>query len=232
VPRALSEIGAVQAFANAAARTAAIPSPTEGIVSYLNDVDALQVHNGSAWVSPLGLTPVIPTSISRGASGSASVSALGLVTFTGTESISLTNCFTSEFDHYKFILNIYGLTTNPNLVLRLRDGSGDLSSLLYGSRARNFSSLGAGSDTDNAIRGQSFAFLTGITLGEMYSCSYDIFSPNLVQKTTGAGSGSIHLGNLQVSGFGYNATTAATGLTIFPSDGLITGTLRVYGYRR
>jgi hypothetical protein len=50
-PRALSEIGAVQTFANAAARTAAIPTPTEGIVSYLNDVNLLQTNNGSAWVT-------------------------------------------------------------------------------------------------------------------------------------------------------------------------------------
>jgi hypothetical protein len=51
VPRALNEIGAVRSFANAADRTAAIPSPTEGIVSYLNDVDLLQTNNGSAWVT-------------------------------------------------------------------------------------------------------------------------------------------------------------------------------------
>jgi hypothetical protein len=50
-PKALSEIGAVQTFANAAARTAAIPTPTEGIVSYLNDVNLLQTNNGSAWVT-------------------------------------------------------------------------------------------------------------------------------------------------------------------------------------
>ena len=50
-PKALSEIGAVRTFANAADRTAAIPSPTEGIVTYLNDVDALEVNNGSAWVN-------------------------------------------------------------------------------------------------------------------------------------------------------------------------------------
>jgi hypothetical protein len=51
VPKALSEIGAVRTFANAAARTAAIPSPTEGIVTYLNDVDRLDVHNGTAFVT-------------------------------------------------------------------------------------------------------------------------------------------------------------------------------------
>jgi hypothetical protein len=46
-PRALSEIGAVQTFADAAARTAAIPSPTEGIVSYLVDTNALEVFTTS-----------------------------------------------------------------------------------------------------------------------------------------------------------------------------------------
>jgi hypothetical protein len=35
----------VQTFANAAARTAAIPTPTEGIVSYLNDTNALELYN-------------------------------------------------------------------------------------------------------------------------------------------------------------------------------------------
>jgi archaellum component FlaF (FlaF/FlaG flagellin family) len=44
-PKALSEIGAVQTFANAAARTAAIPTPTEGIVSYLVDTNALELYN-------------------------------------------------------------------------------------------------------------------------------------------------------------------------------------------
>jgi hypothetical protein len=35
----------VQTFANAAARTAAIPTPTEGIVSYLIDTNALELYN-------------------------------------------------------------------------------------------------------------------------------------------------------------------------------------------
>jgi len=56
VPRSLSEIGAVQTFANAAARTAAIPSPTEGIVSYLNDSDLLEVYNGIAYKQISGLS--------------------------------------------------------------------------------------------------------------------------------------------------------------------------------
>jgi hypothetical protein len=40
----------VMTFAGTAARGSAIPSPSEGMVTYLNDVDALNVYDGSAWV--------------------------------------------------------------------------------------------------------------------------------------------------------------------------------------
>ena len=43
---------AVMRFANAAARTSALTSVlAEGMVSYLQDTDAVEVYNGSAWVS-------------------------------------------------------------------------------------------------------------------------------------------------------------------------------------
>jgi hypothetical protein len=41
----------VMVFADAAARTAAITSPQEGMVSYLKDTNAIQYYSGSAWVS-------------------------------------------------------------------------------------------------------------------------------------------------------------------------------------
>jgi hypothetical protein len=60
VPRALNEIGAVRSFANAADRTAAIPTPTEGIVSYLNDVDRLDIHNGTAHIPAVSTGAWVP----------------------------------------------------------------------------------------------------------------------------------------------------------------------------
>jgi hypothetical protein len=41
---------AVMTFADDAARTTALPSPIEGMVTYLADSDALNVWNGSAWI--------------------------------------------------------------------------------------------------------------------------------------------------------------------------------------
>ena len=41
----------VQVFASAAARTAAITVPTEGMVTYLTDSNTLAFYNGSGWVA-------------------------------------------------------------------------------------------------------------------------------------------------------------------------------------
>jgi hypothetical protein len=48
-PKALSEIGAVSVFANAAARATAIPSPTNGIITYLNDSKLVEIFNSPDW---------------------------------------------------------------------------------------------------------------------------------------------------------------------------------------
>jgi hypothetical protein len=42
---------AVQTFASSAARGSAIGTATEGMVTYLNDIDALSVHNGTEFVT-------------------------------------------------------------------------------------------------------------------------------------------------------------------------------------
>jgi len=46
----------VMVFTNAAARGSAIPSPTEGMVSYLTASDSLEPFNGSSWVSAAGVS--------------------------------------------------------------------------------------------------------------------------------------------------------------------------------
>jgi len=44
----------VMVFANAAARTAAISSPAAGMMTFLVDVAAVNVYDGSAWVEVSG----------------------------------------------------------------------------------------------------------------------------------------------------------------------------------
>lgn len=48
----------VMVFASAAARTSAIAAPSEGMVTYLADIDQLQFYNGTAWKG-VSMTPVV-----------------------------------------------------------------------------------------------------------------------------------------------------------------------------
>ena len=48
----------VMVFADSAARTTAITSPQEGMISYLKDTNATQYYSGSAWVSVGGSSPL------------------------------------------------------------------------------------------------------------------------------------------------------------------------------
>lgn len=45
---------AVMVFASAAARSSAIPSPSEGMMTYLSDTNVVQVYNGTAYASIAG----------------------------------------------------------------------------------------------------------------------------------------------------------------------------------
>lgn len=49
-------------FANSTARSAALPTPTEGMLTYLEDTNLLEVYNGSAWADINDNTAAIPKS--------------------------------------------------------------------------------------------------------------------------------------------------------------------------
>jgi hypothetical protein len=51
----------VMNFATSAARSSAIPTPTEGMVSYLADIDNLQLYNGTSWLGVSGILQVLST---------------------------------------------------------------------------------------------------------------------------------------------------------------------------
>lgn len=54
----------VMRFASASARDTAIPSPTEGMVCYLDDLNYLMVYTGSAWTITGGDKPYFAGSVS------------------------------------------------------------------------------------------------------------------------------------------------------------------------
>lgn len=52
----------VMVFSSSAARASAIGTPNEGMVSYLTDTDAVEVYDGSGWIS-VAPTPPSPVAL-------------------------------------------------------------------------------------------------------------------------------------------------------------------------
>lgn len=48
----------VMVFASSAARTSGIAAPSEGMLTYLSDTNAVEYYDGSSWVALIPPTPV------------------------------------------------------------------------------------------------------------------------------------------------------------------------------
>ena len=108
---------AVMVFAGTAARTTAIGTANfeEGMLTYLTDVDKLQVYTGAAFAD---VYP--PTASSQG------LTLISTTSFSGVSSLSLpANTFSSSYTNYRLIINQSSASGNTGLKLRLRSASTD-----------------------------------------------------------------------------------------------------------
>ena len=95
-------------------------SPFVGQMIYDTTVSQVLVYNGTAWaVQSPGLAPIIPTSVAVG-SGTGSVGATGLITFSGVSSVSINGCFTSAYTNYRVVARYTNASTLSALYCRLR----------------------------------------------------------------------------------------------------------------
>lgn len=139
----------VMSFAGTAARGSAIITPTEGMVTYLEDIDALSIYSGTRWITNRPIMTfansaargsAIPSPIEGMAtylddtdamelwSGSLWQAPFGMVPittipFTAASSVNVDNVFTSRFVNYKIILNIDNASAGGQLSVFFRDSS-------------------------------------------------------------------------------------------------------------
>lgn len=146
---------------------------------------------------------------------------------TAVSSVTLTNTFSSDFDNYRVLVNVNDASvTGSTLNMTLTGISG---SVYYdiGWQLGWASSITAQTPAAATYWKIGYEFNTFVTTNVM-----DIFNPYLSTARTsatstqaGPGFGSLYLHQV-------TTTTSATGFTITPSSGTITGgTIRVYGYR-
>lgn len=182
-----------------------------------------------------GLVPVVPTSIDVG-SGTGTVGANGIVTFTGATSVSLNGVFSSGYKNYKLIYNATASasTSTSYLALRMRSARADDSSANYyrmGTRVLTngtTAAYSAGTETYFNVIDSAY----NVTFA-----SIEIAFPFVADATrfTNA-SGSQSNGGVPVSVISAGQLGTASsydGITAFSTVGgtTFTGQVQVYGYR-
>lgn len=203
--------------------------------TYLSQAAGITAATASATYAPVaagGLVQIVPTSIAA-TGGSGSVSSTGLTSFTSASAISLNNCFTSNYDNYKVIINLTAASTSANLQPRFRLGGTDSSASYYNAHMYLVSGSGTGTV-------QQDANISSMNLGDFSSTSQtisilDIFNVFSAAVTSFNYQTAMSFSTAARSFVGagiHNVATSYDGITIRPSTGTFTGTVQVYGYKK
>jgi hypothetical protein len=149
------------------------------------------------------------------------------VPFSAVSAVSLNNCFTTAFTHYRITFD--GIGTDTDWVdLRMRVSGSDDSAANYQDQFLNL-----GDTTLLGVRrtAQTSAQFAVLTASEQCTAFVDIANPRVATKTrfnsTFMGSTTVNIAfsnGLNTSGSSFD------GMTLTVRTGTITGSVRVYGY--
>jgi hypothetical protein len=160
-------------------------------------------------------------------------------TVSAQTTLTVDNCFTSDYANYRIVISMVGVTDQNNLGLQLLDSSGTVIATNYQATAYglDYATPGTTFATVGSATQFNLGFLANSSSHGAGSYNYDISGPQLsTQRTsinglfTGVSSGSAFRGGFA---FGLrSAAETARGFRLINGFGTnITGTARVYGYR-
>lgn len=233
--------------ANQGERDAKFMIPTQGLQVWRDDLGAVETYFGlynastnpggrdtAGWYSNNrsgGLIPVRATTATI-VSGSGSANSLGVVSFSGATKVTLQNIFTSEYDNYKILISGVCSLTQP---LYMRYIQTDGSEQSYTAYVWEFLQA-AGS----SIAANRYVNTTQLETGYFYAAGSpsqnEIFItkpfietyPTQYMADTNFGNGTEvtyqkHIGL-------YAGAQRHIGVSLFPGNGTMTGTVQVFGY--
>lgn len=118
-PKLHRSAGAIMVYASSAARSTAIPSPSEGMVTYLQDTDEVEIYNGSTWLRAAVTSDDESITTSGGFTSTGTSYTTGLQVGT---SGSPARFFSSAGDNFN--IRTHTNTPNPNFSFGVQNGSG------------------------------------------------------------------------------------------------------------
>ena len=148
---------AVMSFAGTAARGSAIPSPVEGMATYIADQDLVQLYDGAAWKNSLGVTGGILQVVSTTKTDTFSTASGTLVDVTGL-SVSITPSSTAS----KVLVSVsvaHSHSTTSNYILTVRDGSNNIIYVPDSPGSRSASFFAGNNQNGNMVSPSTFSIL-------------------------------------------------------------------------
>jgi hypothetical protein len=221
---------AVMVFGGTAARSSAIGTANfeEGMLTYLTDVDKLQVYTGSSFqdVYP-------PAATSQG------MTLINTTSFSAVASQSTNSVFSSTYTNYKIILQFSAFSTDMVLRFRMRASGTDATGANYtGAGAYNYRD-GLSVPPLN-FTNQTYWEVAGTMLQADVAKNYFTFEvanpfaalPTVIQAEQAIADTSGSNFRWTTQHVNHNVSTSYDGFTIFAFSGNFTGTVSVYGYNK
>lgn len=208
----------VMVFADSSARSTAITSPQEGMISYLKDTNAVEYYSGSAWAAV------------GGASGGMTL--LSTTTLSGTS----TSISVSPSSYKNLEIWVYGVNaaSDPSLYMSVNN---DTTAANYRNSWSGSVGYGYSSGYDNTLAGVTVGLFPGVN-------GIKASSPNNAFKITIPDANSVLSKPINVNGSFYNdsnsesainvlcsyvSTSAISSLQFKSNQSLTAGTVKIYG---
>ena len=209
----------VMVFADSTARATNIGTANfeEGMVSYLEDSDIVEVYNGTTWAS-IAPAAVTPMGVLINSTSFSAVSAVNLPL----------NSFTASYRNYKLLITIDSSSADVEMYYRMRLAGTDASGANYfgsgyqsvytGSVGQDFSDNGTTAGTLGEVSGQgSFMDITFV-------------NPNQALRTQFFSNCHVCSSVKEIFAGGmHGVTTAYDAISFYPVSGTITGRYQLFG---